>query len=323
MNLRRRQFVQLAASAAVFPAMARFALAQTYPSRPVHWIVGFAPGGGNDIVARVTGQWLSERLGQAFVIENRPGASGNVAIEAVAHAAPDGYTLLLANIQNATTASLFPNFNFQRDMMPIAGIMRVPEVMVVNPSVPAKTIPEFIGYAKANPGKLNIGSAGIGSISHLAGELFMLLTGVKLVHIPYRGNGPALAAVLGGQVDIAIPSLPSAIAHIKSGKVRALAVTSRQRSDALPDVPTVGEFLPGYDAASWYGIAAPKGTPPDVIDTLNREINAGLADPGLKARLAELGGMTIPGSSADFGKLIADETEKWAKVIRTANIKVE
>jgi len=325
MKLHRRGFLHLTAGATLLPAMPRRGWAQAYPARPVHWIVGFAPGGGNDIVARLMGQWLSERLGRQFVIENRPGASSLLATEAVANAAPDGYTLLLASVQNATSPPLFPNFkvNFLRDLTPIAGIMRVPEVMVVDPSLPAKTIPEFIAYAKANPGKLNMGSAGTGSISHLAGELFQALAGVSLVHVPYRGNGPALTAVLGGQVDLAFPSLPSAIAHIKTAKLRALGVTSTVRSEAIADVPTISEFLLRYDASSWYGAAAPAGTPPDVIDRLNREINAGLADATLKARLAELGGMTIAGSPADFEMLMAEEVQKWAKVIRTANIKVE
>jgi tripartite-type tricarboxylate transporter receptor subunit TctC len=325
MKLPRRKFLQLAAGAAALPAVSRLAWAQAYPTRPVRWIVGFAPGGGNDIVARLMGQWLSERLGQQFVIENRPGAGTNIATEVVVNAPPDGYTLLLAGIPNAFNASLFGklNFNFIRDIAPVAGIIRMPLVMVVNPSVPANTVPEFIAYAKANPGKVNMGSAGTGGGGHLAGELFKTMAGVNLVHVPYRSNGPALVALLGGQVEVLFPSLSSSIEYIRTGKLRGLAVTSAMRSEAMPDLPTVGEFVPGYEISLWYGVGAPKGTPAEVIDTLNREINEILADPKAKARLADLGGTALVGSPADFGKFIADETEKWGKVVRAANIKAE
>ena len=294
-------------------------------SRPVRWIVGFAPGGGNDIVARLMGQWLSERLGRPFVIENRPGAGTNIATEVVVNAPPDGYTLLLAGIPNAFNASLFGklNFNFIRDIAPVAGIIRMPLVMVVNPSVPAKTIPEFIAYAKANPGKVNMASAGTGGGSHLAGELFKAMAGVNLVHVPYRSNGPAIVALLGGQAEVLFPSLSSSIEYIRTGKLRGLAVTSAMRSEAVPELPTVGEFVPGYEISAWYGVGAPKGTPNEVIDKLNREINEILVDPKAKARLADLGGAALVGSPADFGKLIADETEKWTKVIRPLNIKAD
>ena len=323
MKLSRRTFLHLAAGAAALPAVSRFAWAQAYPTRPVRWIVGFAPGGGNDIVARLMGQWLSERLGQQFVIENRPGAGTNIATEVVVNAPPDGYTLLLAGIPNAFNASLFGklNFNFIRDIAPVAGIIRMPLVMVVNPSVPAKTVPEFIAYAKANPGKLNMASAGTGGGTHLAGELFKTMAGVNLVHVPYRGNGPALVALLGGQAEVLFPSFPSSIEYIRTGKMRGLAVTSAMRSDAMPELPTVGEFVPGYEISAWYGAGAPKGTPTEVIDKLNREINEILADPTAKARLADLGGTVLAGSPADFGKFIAEETEKWAKVVRFSGAK--
>ena len=289
MKLPRRRFLHLAAGAAALPTVSRVASALDYPSRPVRWIVGFAPSGGNDIVARLMGQWLSERLGKPFVIENRPGAGMNIATEIVVNAPPDGYTLLLAGIPNAFNASLFGklNFNFIRDIAPVAGIMRVPLVIVVNPLVPTQTVPEFIAYAKANPGKVNMGSAGTGGGTHLAGELFKIIAGVNLVHVPFRGNGPALVALLGGQVEVLFPSLPSSIEYIRTGKLRGLAVTSAMRSEALSDLPTVGEFVPGYEISAWYGVGAPKGTPVEVIDKLNREINAILADPKAKARLAD------------------------------------
>jgi tripartite-type tricarboxylate transporter receptor subunit TctC len=323
--LGRRKFLHLAAGAAALPAVSRVARAQAYPTRPVRWIVGFAPGGGNDIIARLMGQWLSERLGQQFVIENRPGAGTNIATEVVVNAPPDGYTLLLAGIPNAFNASLFGklNFNFIRDIAPVAGIIRMPLVMVVNPSVPANTVPEFIAYAKANPGKVNMASAGTGGGTHLAGELFKTMAGVNLVHVPYRSNGPALVALLGGQAEVLFPSLSSSIEYIRTGKLRGLAVTTAMRSEAMPELPTVGEFVPGYEISAWYGAGAPKGTPTEVIDKLNREINEILADPKAKARLADLGGTVLAGSPADFGKFIADETEKWGKVIRAANIKAE
>ncbi len=323
MKLPRRQFLHLAASAAALPAVSRIAWAQVYPVRPVHWIVGFTPAGGNDIVARLMGQWLSERLGQPFVIENRPGAGTNIATEAVVNAPPDGYTLLLANMANAINATLYEklNFNFIRDIAPVAGISRAPLVMAVHPSVPAKTVPEFIAYAKANPGKINMASAGIGSAGHLAGELFKMMAGVNLVHVPYRGNAPALADLIAGQVEVLFPSAASSIEYVRTGKLRGLAVTGVTRSDALPDLPTVSDSIPGYEASSVYGIGAPRNTPAEIVDKLNEEVNAALADPKMKARLADLGGVALPGSPAEFGKLIADETEKWAKVIKFAGIK--
>jgi tripartite-type tricarboxylate transporter receptor subunit TctC len=325
MQLPRRQFLLLTSGAAALSAASRIATAQTYPSRPVRWIVGFAAGGGNDIVARLIGQWLSERTGQQFFIENRPGAGTNIATEVVVNAPPDGYTLLLVGLPNASNASLFNklSFNFIRDITPIAGIMRVPNVLVVNPSVPAKTVPEFIAYAKSNPGKVNMASAGTGSGSHLAGELFKMMAGINLVHVPYRGNGPAITALLGGQVEVLFPPPTGSIAFIKTGKLHALAVTSAIRSEALPDLPTIGEFIPGYEMSAWYGVGAPKRTPAEVIDKINKEINAGLADSEMKARLAEQGGVAIAGSPVDFGKLIAEETEKWGKVVRAANIKAD
>ncbi len=325
MNVPRRQFLQLTAGAAALPAFARDALAQSYPSRPVRWIVGFAPGGGNDIVARLMGQWLSERLGQPFIVDNRPGAGANIATEAVVNAAPDGYTLLMAGIPNATNAALYPNlkFNFMREIMPVVGILRIPNVMVVHPAFPAKTLPEFLSFAKANPGKINMASPGTGSGGHLSGELFKLMAGVNLVHVPFRGNGPALTALIGGQVDVLFPSPPSSIEHIRAGQLRGLAVTSAARSAALPDLPTIGEFVPGYEMTAWFGVGVPKGTPADIIDRLNREINSGLSDPKLQARFVSEAGTVIGGSPADFGKLIADETEKWAKVIAATNMKPE
>jgi tripartite-type tricarboxylate transporter receptor subunit TctC len=325
MKLPRRQFLRLTAGAAALSAASRIAAAQTYPSRPVRWIVGFAAGGGNDIVARLMGQWLSERTGQPFFIENRPGAGTNIATEVVVNAPPDGYTLLFVGLPNASNASLFDtlSFNFIRDIAPIAGIMRVPNVLVVNPSVPAKTVPEFIAYAKSNPGKVNMASAGTGSGSHLAGELFKIMAGINLVHVPYRGNGPAIAALLGGQVEVLFPPPTGSIAFIKTGKLHALAVTSAIRSEALPDLPTIGEFIPGYEMSAWYGVGAPKRTPGEVIDKINKEINAALADSKMKARLSEQGGVAIAGTPVDFEKLIAEETEKWGKVVRAANIKAE
>jgi tripartite-type tricarboxylate transporter receptor subunit TctC len=323
MKLPRRQFLHLAAGAAALPATSDIAPAQTYPSRPVRWIVGFAPGGGNDIIARLMGQWLSERLGQPFVIENRPGGGSNIATEVVVNAPPDGYTVLLAGIPNAFNASLFGklNFNFIRDIAPVAGIIRVPLVMVVNPSVPANTVPEFIAYAKANPGKINMASAGTGGGTHLAGELFKTMAGVNLVHVPYRSNGPALVALLGGQAEVLFPTLSSSIEYIRTGKLRGLAVTTAMRSEAMPELRTVGEYVPGYEISAWYGMGAPKVTPTEVIDKLNREINEILADPKAQARLADLGGTVLAGSPADFGKLIAEETDKWAEVIKSAGIK--
>jgi tripartite-type tricarboxylate transporter receptor subunit TctC len=325
MKLPRRQFLHLAAGAVALPVVLRIAQAQTYPSRPVRLIVGYAPGGGTDITARLIGQWLSERLGQPFIIENRPGAGSNIGTEAAAHASPDGYTLLLVSLANATNATLYDklNYNFIRDIAPVAGIIRVPNVMEVNPAVPVRTVPEFIAYAKANPGKVNMASAGNGSPPHVAGELFKMMTGVNMQHVPYRSGGAALTDLLGGQVQVTFESTSSSIEYIRSGTLRALAVTTSIRSAALPDIPTLSDFVPGYEASSWYGIGAPKDTPPDIIDKLNKEINAGLADPKIKARFADLGGMALSGSPADFSKLIADETEKWGKVIQAANIKAE
>ena len=324
MKLSRRQFQRLAAGAAVLPLPAETARAQAWPSRPVRFLVGYAPGGGNDIVARLMGQWFSERLGQPFLIENRPGAATNMAAEAVVHAAPDGYTLLLVGQPNAINATLYETlpFNFIRDIAPVAGIMTVPNVMVVHPSFPAKSVAEFIAYARANPGKINMASAGNGSAAHLAGELFSLMTGISMVHVPYRGQAPALADLLAGQVQVLFATSPASMEYIRAGKLRALAVTTEARSEALPDLPTVGDVVPGYEASAWYGVGAPRQTPVEIVDRLNKEANAGLADPKLKARLADLGGILIAGSPADFGKVIADDTEKWGKVIRTANIKL-
>jgi tripartite-type tricarboxylate transporter receptor subunit TctC len=323
MNLLRRTFLHLLAGVAALPAISRPACAQAYPSRPVRWIVGFTPAGGNDITARLIGQWLTDRLGQPFVIENRPGAGTNIAAEIVINSPPDGYTLFLTNFSNAVNAALYEklSFDFMRDMAPVVGISRAPVILAVNPSVPAKTVPEFIAYAKANPDKLNMGSAGIGSAGHLAGELLQMMTGIKLVHVPYRGNAPALTDLIAGQVQLVFPSSASSIEHVRTGNVRGLAVTGSTRLDALPDLPTVADFVPGYEASSLYGIGAPRNTPAEVIDRLNKEVNAALADPKLKARLADLGGTPFGGSSAEFGKLMADETEKWGKVVKFAGIK--
>jgi tripartite-type tricarboxylate transporter receptor subunit TctC len=325
MKLPRRQFLHLAAGAAALPAVSRIARAQSYPTRPARIIVGFAPGGAADIMARLMGQWLSERLGQQFVIENRPGAGGNIATEAAVRSPPDGYTLLLVNSVNAINATLYDKLNFDliRDIAPVASIHREPNVMEVNPSVPVKTVPEFITYAKANPGKIDMASAGIGSMSHVSGELFKMMTGVSLVHVPYRGAGPALVDLLGGQVQVSFSTMSSSIEYVRAGKLRALAVTTATRSPVLPDIPTVHEFVPGYESSFWTGIGAPKNTPAEIVDKLNKEINAALADHKIKARLADLGSTPVAGSATDFGKLIADETEKWGKVIRAANIKAD
>jgi tripartite-type tricarboxylate transporter receptor subunit TctC len=322
---RRRQFLHMAAGAAALPTVARIAWAQVYPSRPVSLVAGYAPGGGADITARLIGQWLSERLGQQFVIENRPGANSNIATEAVVRAPADGYTLLLVTGANATNATMYDklNFSFIRDIAPVASVMRCPFVMVVNPSVPAKSVPEFIAYAKANPRKLNMASPGTGSGVHIAGELFKMMAGVDMVHVPYRGAGPSLTDLIGGQVQVTFESMLAAIGYIRAGTLRALAVTTTRRSEALPDIPTVAEFVPGYEVSAWYGVGAPRATPAGIVEKLNKEINAGLADPKIKARLADLGGTPLVGSPADFGKLIADETEKWAKVVKFANIKPE
>jgi len=323
MKLPRRNFLHLAAGAAALPAVSRFAWAQAYPSRPVRIIVPFAPAGASDITARLIGQWLSERLGQQFVIENRPGGGGNIGTEAVVRAPADGYTLLMVGSANASNATFYDklNFNFIRDIAPVGSVFRGPYVMVVNPSVPARSVPEFIAYAKANPGKLTMASSGTGAVPHVAGELFKMMAGIDMVHVPYRGGGPALTDLLAGQVQVYFPTTVASIGYIRAGRLRALAVTAATRSDALPDIPTVGEFLPGYEASTWYGVGAPKGTPAEIVEKLNKEVNAGLADPTMKARLADLGGDVLALSPADFGKLIADETEKWAKVIKFANIK--
>jgi len=325
MKLPRRSFLRLTAGAAVLPLVPRTATAQSYPTRPVRLLVGFPPGGGVDITARLAGQWLSERLGQQFVIENRSGAAGNIATEAAVRAVPDGYTLLIATPSNAINASLYKklSFDFIRDIVPVAGIMRVPLVMEVNPAFPATTVPEFIAYAKANPGKINMASAGTGTSLHMSGELFKILTGVNLVHVPYRGGAPALTDLMGGQVQVIFSVMPETIEYVRAGRLRALAVTTASRSESLPDVPSVGEFVPGYESSSWYGVGAPKGTPAEIVDKLNREVNAALADPKMKARLADLGAMLLPGSPADFGKFVAEETEKWAKVVEFSGAKAE
>jgi tripartite-type tricarboxylate transporter receptor subunit TctC len=325
MKLPRRKFLHLAAGAAALSAVSCCAWAQAYPTRPVRIIVPFAPAGDTDLVARLIGPWLSERLGQPFIIENRPGAGTNVGTEAVVRAPADGYTLLLASPPSAINATLYErlNFNFIRDIAPVAAVIRAPFVMELNPSVSAKTVPEFIAYAKGNPGKISMASAGIGSGPHLAGELFKMMSNVNMVHVPYRGQGPALTDLIGGQVQLYFAGIPSSIEYIRSGKLRALAVTTTTRSEALPDVPTLNDFLPGYEASFWGGFGAPKNTPAEIVDKLNREINAALVVPNVKARLADLGGTVLPGSPADFGKLIAAETEKWGKVIRTAGIKGE
>jgi tripartite-type tricarboxylate transporter receptor subunit TctC len=325
MKLLRRQFLARAAAALAAAAFARRALADDYPARPVRIIAGFAAGGGVDITARLIGQWLNERLGQSFVTENRPGAGGNIGTEAVVNAAPDGYTLLLSTVPNAVNASLYEklNFVFLRDTAPVAGIIRVPMVILLNPSVPAKTVPEFIAYAKANPAKINMASAGNGSAPHMAGELFKMMAGVDLVHIPYRGQGPALTDLLGGDVQVLFATAPGTTDYIRTGKLRALAVTSAARAEVLPELGTVADVVPGYEASQWYGLSAPRNTPVEIVGKLNREINAAIADPGMKARLAALGGEPLPGSPTEFGKLIAEETEKWAKVVRAAGLKPE
>jgi tripartite-type tricarboxylate transporter receptor subunit TctC len=323
--MKRRQFLHLAAGAAALPAVWRIARAQAYPTRPVRLLAGFPPGGAVDIVARVMGQWLSEHLGQPFVIENRPGAGGNIATEAVVRASPDGYTLLMVSVANAINATLYDklNFNFIRDIVPAASIMRAPGVMVVNPSVPANTVPEFIAYAKANPGKVNMASAGNGTTGHVFGELFKFMAGVNMVHVPYRGGAPAITDLLGGQVQVYFGPIPESIEHIRAGRLRPLAVTTAVRLEVLPDIPAVAEFVPGYEASGWHGVGAPTNTPREIVDKLSREISAALADPKLKARLADIGGTVLLGSTADFGKLIADETEKWAKVVKFAGLKPE
>ena len=325
MKLPRRNFLHLAAGAAALPILPRLAWAQAYPTRPVRLIVPFGPAGATDITARLIGQWLSERLGQQFVIENRPGAGSNIGTEAVVRAAPDGYTLGLFGAPSAINATLYDklNFNFVRDIAPIAPIVRFPYIMVVNPSVPAKTLPEFIAYAKANPGKINMASPGIGSTPHVNGELFKMMTGTNLVHVPYRSAAAVMTDLLSGQVQLYFGTTASSLEYVRTGKLRALAVTIERRLDALPDIPAVAEFVPGYEASGWFGVGAPRDTPVEIIDKLNREINAGVADPKMKARLDDLGGIALTGSPSDFGKLIVEETDKWGKVVKLSGAKLD
>jgi len=323
--MKRRRFLHLAAGAVALPALSRLASAQTYPSRPVHWIVSFAAGGPNDVVARIIGQYLSDQLGQQFVIENRPGAGGNVGMQSVLSSAPDGYTIAFVGPNYAINPALYEKlpFDFIRDSVPVAGTMRLANVMEVHPAVPANNVAEFIAYAKANPGKINFASGGVGTSPHLSGELLKTMTGINLVHVPYRGTAPALSDLLAGQVQVLFDNIPGSIGHIRSGKVRALGVTGSKRVAAIPEVPTIGETVPGYDVSIWYGIAAPWGTPREIVAKLNQAVNAVLADPKLQARLAELGGEPMPTTPAQFGKLVAEETERWGKLIRAANIKAE
>ncbi len=323
-KLRRRSFLRLAAGAAALPAVPRIARAQAaFPSRPVRLIVGFAAAGTTDIGARLISQWLTERLGQQFIVENRPGGGSSIAAEFVVRAPADGYTLLLSTVANAINSSFYSNlsFDFVRDIAPVANLIHVPLVMEVNPSIPAKTVPEFIAYARASPGKITMASSGVGTSGHISGELFSMMAGVKMIHVPYRGAGPALVDVIAGQCQVIFDLLPSSIGYIKAGSLRALAVTTAMRSDALPEVPVLADFVPGYEASAWIGIGAPKGTPVDIVDQLNRAINAGLADPAMKARFADLGGAVVPGTPDDFGKFIASQTEKWGRVIKFADIK--
>jgi tripartite-type tricarboxylate transporter receptor subunit TctC len=323
MKFLRRQFLQATAGTAVLAALMGMSWAQNYPLQPARIIVGAAAGSSPDIFARLMGKWLSDRLGQQFIIENRPGAAGNIGTDVVVHSPSDGYTILLVAAANAINATLYEklNFNFIRDIVPVASIVRTPHVMVINPSVPVKTVSEFIAYAKANPGKLNFGSAGNGSSIHMAGELFKIMTGVNMVHVPYRGGAPAITDLLGGQIQVVFDTTPNSMAHINAGRLRALAVTTTTRSEALPDIPTVGESVPDYEVSSWWGIGVPKGTPVEIVDKLNVAINAGLADREITARLAELGGEPLAGSPSDFGKLIAEETKKWAKVVKFSGAK--
>jgi tripartite-type tricarboxylate transporter receptor subunit TctC len=323
MKLPRRQFLHLAAGAAALLALSRVAWGQAYPSRPVRWIVGFSPGGPSDITARLIGQWLTERLGQPFIIENRPGAGGNIATEVVARAPADGYTLLMVNSSHAINASLYEklNFNFIRDIAPVASFYRVPNVMVINPSFSAKTVPEFIAYAKANPGKINMASSGMGTTPHLCGELFKMMTGINMVHVPYRGAAPAVTDLLAGQVQVMFDTMSTSIEYIRAAKLRALAVTAATRTLALPDIPTMDDFVPGFESNSWQGVGMPKQTPAEVVEKLNNEINASLADLTVKARIADFGGVPTAMKPADFGKLMAEETEKWAKVVKFSGAK--
>jgi len=324
-TLARRRFLHLAAAAAALPATARIARAQSYPARPVRIVIGYTPGGSADITARLLGQWLTERLGQPFVVESRPGGGTNIATEAVVRAPADGYTLLLVAPANAINATLYGklNYDFIRDMAPVAGLIRFPNVMEVNPSVPAKTVPEFVAYAKANPGKINYASSGNGSTIHMSAELFKMMAGVDLMHVPYRGGAPALTDMLAGQVQVMFDNLPTSVEHIRAGKLRPLAITSATRSELLPDVPTVADFVPGYESSAWYGVGAPKNTPAEIIDRLNKEINAMLVDPRMMTRIAEMGATRIAGTPPDFGKLVAEETEKWGKVVRFAGAKAD
>jgi tripartite-type tricarboxylate transporter receptor subunit TctC len=325
MRLSRRKVLRLVASGAAMPAVLRAARADTYPSRPVHLIIGYLPGGSADMTARLFGQWLSERLGQQFVVESRAGASTNIAAEAVVRAPPDGYTLFLPSPANATNAALYEklNFDFLNDIEPVAGLIRFPDVVDVNLDLPVKSIPELIAYAKAHPGALNFASSGVGSTLHVAGELFKMMTGVNIVHVPYRGGAPAMLDLIAGRAQVMFDNVPTSIEYIRAGKIRPLAVTSAERVALFPDLPTVADFVPGYEASAWYGLGAPKGTPPEIVEKLNREVNAILADPAAKTKLAALGASLLPGTPADFGKLVADETAKWGKVIRFAGIKAE
>jgi tripartite-type tricarboxylate transporter receptor subunit TctC len=323
MKLPRREFLHLAAGAASLLALSRIAWGQTYPSRPVRLIVGFAPSGGNDIVARLIAQWFTERLGQSFVVDNRPGGGSNIGTEAVVNAPPDGYTLLLVSAANAINASMFDklNFNFIQDIGAVGGLISVPSIILLHPSVQVRTVPEFITYAKHNPGKLSMASGGTATTTHLAGELLKMMAGIDMTHVPYRGTGPAITDLLGGQVHVMFGSAPSSVQYIKSGQLRGLAVTSPKRLATLPDLPTVGESVPGYEASQWYGIGVPKATPAPIVDLLNKEINAFLADPKMKAKLVDLGGTELPGSPAEFTKMIAAETVKWSRVVKFANVK--
>jgi tripartite-type tricarboxylate transporter receptor subunit TctC len=325
MKLPRRNFLHLAAGTAALPAVSRIARAQAYPTRPVHWIVSFAAGGANDIVARIVGQYLSDHLGQQFIIENRSGAGGNVGMQSVLSSVPDGYTIAFVGPNYAINPTLYEKlpFNFIRDSAPVAGLIRLANVMAVHPAVPANNVAEFIAYAKANPGKINYASGGVGTSPHLSGELLKMMTGINLVHVPYRAAASAYPDLMAGQVQMLFDNIPSSIGHIRTGKVRTLGVTGAKRVAAIPDVPTIGETVPGYEVSIWYGMAAPRGTPPEIVEKLNQAVNAVLADPKLQARLAELGGEPMPMTPAEFGKLVAEETEKWAKVIRAANIKAE
>ncbi len=323
MKLERREFLKFAGVAVATPAISRLARADAYPTKPVRFIHGYAPGGSADITARLIGQWLSDQMGQPFIVESRPGAGSNIGTEAVVHAAPDGYTIRLVAPANAINATLYERlpYDFMQDIAPVAGLIRFPNVMEVNPAVPVKTVPEFIAYAKANPGRINMASSGNGSTIHMSGELFKMMTGITMVHVPYRGAAPALADMIGGQVQVMFDNVPSSLEHVRSGALRALAVTTAKRSDVLPDLPTVGDFVPGYESSAWYGVGAPRNTSRDIVELLNREINAGLADSKLKARFADLSAAVIPGSPEDFGKLIADETEKWGKVVKFSGAK--